>query len=422
MGMRRPHCRAFRRAAVTFALTITIPLIVTCTVSRHGECAQHRSHHFAGTSPTSREAFVSSGAISVGGGESSSVRGTNGQFRRDGWDQQHTSSPASHSGSPTAGAFKVDVPHSAAYREGPKFRQSEDRVGPLAATSVLLHDEPIFFGGRQPITSRVVEWFLTRSILSCAKSTAGLKVEVEAHSNRAAIGGRLDTVAVQFDELVLNKLQVTGGGRFEVLGVDMLMAGLLPGPMRRLRRLRRPCEVTGSYELTNADVVSSAAIRKLVERVLNAAIKWSRIHALDSEQYEVKVNRVEIIGGKVSVQGEMVTSNIFQMSFHYSTGLSVSRGGHILHLRDPEFWWTSAGGHFPIPMPPLHSIDVDLGDRARIERLRIGGGRMSLMGRFVLSPVTPLTVSPVSKRSMVNHDLGESLSRTISNILQLRRN
>ncbi|CAM9282482.1 unnamed protein product [Choristocarpus tenellus] len=295
-------------------------------------------------------------------------------------------------------------------------------VDSLSATSVLLHDEPIFFGGRQPITSRAVEWFLTRSIQSRAKASSGLFVEVEARSNRAAMSGQWDTVAVQFDKLAFDNIQVTGGARLEVLGVDMFTFGLLPGPMRRLRRLRRPCEVTGSYILMDADLMASPAIRRLAETVLNTAFKPLQSRKGDTDQLvdRIKVFRVRVRGGKITVQGEM-SSEHFYMPFRCDTGLSTSRDGHVLYLKDPEVFWDAPVGHVPLPMPTLHNVDIDLGDRARIERLRINRGRISIQGRFVLSPVAPLTVSPVSKRGKLKHDLGESLSRITSRILGLRR-
>ncbi|CAM9590265.1 unnamed protein product, partial [Ectocarpus sp. 8 AP-2014] len=119
------------------------------------------------------------------------------------------------------------------------------RVKPLAmAVSVLLHDEPISFGGRRPFTSHAARWFIKRRILSTAKASAALNVEVEARNNRDAMRGRWESISIDFAKTIFEDIQVSGGA-FELLGVDVLTLGLLPGPWRRLRRLRRPCEAIG---------------------------------------------------------------------------------------------------------------------------------------------------------------------------------
>lgn len=56
--------------------------------------------------------------------------------------------------------------------------------------------------------SAVARWFIMRCILSRARASAGLKVEVEAANNKEALCGRLDTVSVSFDELIFDNIQV----------------------------------------------------------------------------------------------------------------------------------------------------------------------------------------------------------------------
>lgn len=65
-----------------------------------------------------------------------------------------------------------------------------------------------FFGGRQPVTSRAARWFIRRAIDSRAIWYEGLKVEVEARSNREAIRGRFDTVSVEFGKMGFPTIQV----------------------------------------------------------------------------------------------------------------------------------------------------------------------------------------------------------------------
>lgn len=53
-----------------------------------------------------------------------------------------------------------------------------------------------------------MRWLIARFILSRAKASAGLAVEVEARSNREAVKGRFDTVSVEFEELIFDDIQV----------------------------------------------------------------------------------------------------------------------------------------------------------------------------------------------------------------------
>lgn len=194
-----------------------------------------------------------------------------------------------------------------------------------------------------------------------------------------------------------------------MLGVDLLTPGLLPGPMRRLRRLRRPCEVYGVAEFTDADLMYSPAIRRLAERVINAALRprtpsrppspssWSRSDGRRTEsakasvdrgaknggarmsnngsgeelvggaeeQQRVHVFRVRVHGSKLAVEGEMVNGPFSRVPFRYDISLSVSRNGQLLHLKDPSVYWGTPGGHVPLPMlPQLQIPTIDLGDRS----------------------------------------------------------
>lgn len=56
--------------------------------------------------------------------------------------------------------------------------------------------------------SHAVRWFIRRRILSVARTSSKLNVEVEARSNREAMKGRFDTVSVDFQELIFDDIQV----------------------------------------------------------------------------------------------------------------------------------------------------------------------------------------------------------------------
>lgn len=81
----------------------------------------------------------------------------------------------------------------------------------------------------------------------------------------------------------------------------------------------------------------------------------------------------------------------------------------------------------PLIRSPLHTHTTILGTvwhacRARLDRLSISEGVLSVGGRFILANTPGFTVAhPGFKRGNINFDLAESLSRVVSNILRLRR-
>ncbi|CAB1109738.1 unnamed protein product [Ectocarpus sp. CCAP 1310/34] len=341
---------------------------------------------------------------------------------------------------------------------------TNNRIKPLAmAVSVLLHDEPISFGGRRPFTSHAARWFIKRRILSTAKASAALNVEVEARNNRDAMRGRWESISIDFAKTIFEDIQVSGGA-FELLGVDVLTLGLLPGPWRRLRRLRRPCEAIGRSTFTDVDVAYSPAIRRLAQRVVNHALQPRAKRAgvvagaaaggggaaaagslpaattggavsdggepaAGSAQQQgrlepsVSVLGVRVHGNKLAIEGEMTNGGTFlRVPFRYHFSLSASQDGHVLYFKGSSVYWGTPGGHVPLPMMPLQSFKIDLGDRARIEHLRISRGVLSVGGRFILTNTPGFTVAlPGLKRGDINYDLAEGLSRLVSNCLNLRR-
>lgn len=79
---------------------------------------------------------------------------------------------------------------------------------PLTPRSAPHKLRQITFGGRQPLLSYVVRWFIKRRIQARAKASAALNVEIEARSNREAMMGRFDTICVDFQELIFDDMQV----------------------------------------------------------------------------------------------------------------------------------------------------------------------------------------------------------------------
>lgn len=148
--------------------------------------------------------------------------------------------------------------------------------------------------------------------------------------------------------------------------------------------------------------------------------------------------------------------------------------GHIVYLKDPEVFWENVGGSLSLPLLPLTTFDVDIGDAARIESIRIVNGQVraqslgytgcsmvsflfctkllliysactcdvgpgadiilrvfdaamcsrlqvALRGRFVLSPFPPLVVASLSKRASLRYDVGEKLSVIFGNFVNRMR-
>lgn len=93
----------------------------------------------------------------------------------------------------------------------------------------------------------------------------------------------------------------------------------------------------------------------------------------------------------------------------------------MVYLKDPEVFWENVGGSLTLPLLPLTTFDIDIGDTARIESIRIVNGQVAIRARFVLSPFPPLVVASVSKRASFRYDVGERLSVIFGNLVQKMR-
>lgn len=54
----------------------------------------------------------------------------------------------------------------------------------------------------------------------------------------------------------------------------------------------------------------------------------------------------------------------------------VVEKGHVVYLKDSEVFWENVGGSLSLPLVPLQTFDVDIGDGARIESIRIVNGKV----------------------------------------------
>lgn len=88
---------------------------------------------------------------------------------------------------------------------------------------------------------------------------------------------------------------------------------------------------------------------------------WGRQGELEPR---VSVLKVRVRGNKLAIEGEMSNGGPFlRVPFRYDFSLSASRDGHVLHFKGSSVYWGTPGGHVPLPMLPLQSFNIDLGDR-----------------------------------------------------------
>jgi len=96
----------------------------------------------------------------------------------------------------------------------------------------------------------------------------------------------------------------------------------------------------------------------------------------------------------------------------------LSHQGHVVYLKDAEVFWENVGGSLSLPLLPLETFDVDMGEGARIESIRIVNGQVALKCRVVISPFPPLLVASLRKRAAFRYDVAERLSVTFGNLVQ----
>lgn len=53
----------------------------------------------------------------------------------------------------------------------------------------------------------------------------------------------------------------------------------------------------------------------------------------------------------------------------------------MVYLKDAEVFWENVGGSLTLPLLPLQTFDIDIGDGARIESIRIVDGQVRGGGR-----------------------------------------
>jgi hypothetical protein len=292
------------------------------------------------------------------------------------------------------------------------------------AFPALLDDEEAQLGRgewreKPPLLSGLLTWAIVRFVHARARYVDGLEVYVAAESNRRALSGNLQTVAVRFKALAMPQLQISGGANFQVTGLDLKVLLLL---WRRFRAFKRPFEVSGYYVFTSADAGASPLIRNLVQAIMNASTR--KLAALTDGPgatpfAEIVVQRIKIQDSRLVFEGQAVYDQLrLRVPFKARTGVGVGKKGHTVYFKDTEITWEdTVGAGLVLPIAPVQAFDVDIGDNTRIEHIKIKDNRLYLRARFVLSPIPPLIVANVTKRAAMRYDVGEKLSTSFSHLL-----
>ncbi|CAM9778737.1 unnamed protein product, partial [Discosporangium mesarthrocarpum] len=248
---------------------------------------------------------------------------------------------------------------------------------------------PVRVVEKNPVLGRLLRWVFARVITNRAKEVHGLEVVVGAHSNRDAMSGLLHTVGVRLKEIRLQQVRISGGANLNITGLDLKITTLL---WRRFRSFKKPFEVAGRYVLTSGDLVGSPLIRQVVQNMMNATLKKLEDIATDPRPFQktqITVLRVMAKKSRLVIDGEVVFDRL-KVPFQYRTSIGISKKGHVVYLKDAEVFWENVGSSLTLPLVPLQSFDVDIGDHARIEKICIVNGEVDVRARFVLSPIPPL--------------------------------
>lgn len=281
----------------------------------------------------------------------------------------------------------------------------------LSTASHLLPDfaEPAQ-GTKRPLVSRLVAVAVKRWLESNTVSTSNITVDVVAERNRHVLVGKLLSLRINFDQLVLKSLSASGGSVITLLGVDFRYLRLLT---RTVKPVRRPLQALCDCTFTAEDVRQSKLVQRLMESLVNTILSRLLLFKFATPGAVAQVERVDLDGHRVKVAGTVASalSNV-SIGFAVSFGLSLRAAGHTVVV-DDLCTVLNPGDPFletAFPDVSLGFIDIDIGENARIDRLEITSSHVRLTGWSKLSPAPPFQVSYPLKRAFYTFDLGAMLS------------
>ena len=263
---------------------------------------------------------------------------------------------------------------------------------------------------KKPILTTLVELLASKLVRKTARRVSGLDIDVGARSNGDVLAGNLPRVKAKFNRIVLESIQVSGGGRMEITGLNIRLLALLLA--RRLSVIRRPFEIFGQYVLTQQDVSASKLIRDMIQLLVNNVLR-TLFPSLHLTFFDVSIDHVRISNQKLAILG---TANIAEsdggMPFTLLTGVGLAGDGHIVYLDNPELVLNpDAPLPVKVPLGSIRAFDVDIGDNARIERIEIDDRLgVSITARTLITPAPPFQVTNVGKRAAFLYDLGAFFS------------
>lgn len=123
--------------------------------------------------------------------------------------------------------------------QGEVLRPRKERLALAAAGDEDASVSPAV--SKDPLWSKFLVWFFERVITSRANLVEGLQVNVDARSNREAMSGLLQSVGITFNHLELENLQISGGARVNITGLDLKVMTLL---WKRFGSFKKPFEVS----------------------------------------------------------------------------------------------------------------------------------------------------------------------------------
>ena len=235
------------------------------------------------------------------------------------------------------------------------------------------------------------------------KLQMNLKIKSDATSRSAVLlRGELGSVRATFDRLSFPSLKLSGGGTITATDLNLNTASFVPALGRFVRRWSHPFTLRATdCVLTQEDLRTSRCIRRgltnLGNRILRNLAAMGDASPLDVVRIDrgarLSVSIVEVVhgaadGAQVQIRGVVTTILGSTIPFAVRTGLAVARGGHVVQFPGLRVVLNPGPLQTVVPLHLLHKVELDLGDRASIGKVRIDGRRKQIRLSATVS-VTP---------------------------------
>jgi len=275
--------------------------------------------------------------------------------------------------------------------------------------------------------AKLLGWVLQKQILSKVKYVSNLKTTCFSPRNRNLLRGKMQTLRVSFDEILLEDFQISGGGSFEIRDLSIRLKSLIG---QRSAMLQESFSAYLKCFLTNDDVLKCPSIIEFTELLVNKFLKRRLPPKLSFSG--AKIKSVQLQGKQFLVQGTLTSlspSFKFGIPFTLMSGVQLSANGHVLEIVNLSLNVNYGNVKVSIPIPTENGgkiYGIDLGDNAQLEDFEITESGIGAKMRIVLSPNPKQPVSegkPVLKgmptdRALFSYDLGYIVSSEMSKVLE----